>query len=174
MDLFKNPSSADLDFIEELISKYKIEDHFLTYLKDEDREMVELSESTKEKRAVKSFFKGYFPYTQKLWEEIFLVINNKLPINLVAADFEKRSGLPKEICEAIAKDIVENPTIQKEIKAVRIEEDSEIAPEDFPKSEEDLREMQDEKTVADIERNIQNGGSSENESGLGLGQELLK
>ncbi|MFA6252376.1 MAG: hypothetical protein WCX74_03180 [Candidatus Paceibacterota bacterium] len=172
-DLFKNPSSADFDLIEEIVTKYKLEDQFIERL-DEDGKFLILSCETAHERGIyKSLYEDFFPYTEKLWEEVFLVINNKLPINLIAADFEKRSGLPREICEEVAKDIAENPTIQREIKAIKIEEDYKDF-EEFPESPEDLQEMKDEKAVANIERNLQNGNSSENGNGLGLGQELLK
>jgi hypothetical protein len=174
-NIFKNPSSLDLEFIEELITKYKIEDQFLTYLSEEDKELIKNASSAREKVAIKSLFQEFFPYTQKLWEEVFLVINNKIPLNLVAQDFEKRSGLPIDICNAIAQDIANNSTIQKEITAIQIEEDIPAYDdyEDFPESQEDLRELKDEEDVAKIEKEIDNGGTTPTEKGAGLGQELF-
>jgi len=174
-NIFKNPSSIDLEFIEELITKYKIEDQFLTYLNEEDRELIKNASSIREKVAIKSLLQEFFPYTQKLWEEIFLVINNKIPLNLVAQDFEKRSGLPIDICNAIAQDIANNSTIQKEITAIQIEEDIPAYDdyEDFPESQEDLQELKDEEEVAKIEKEIGDGKTTTTEKGAGLGQELF-
>ncbi|MCK9577916.1 hypothetical protein M0R01_00285 [bacterium] len=174
--LFKNPSSLDLDTIEEIITKYKLEDQFYVYLNEDIRDLITSAESTQDRRAIKSLFKMNFPYSQKLWEEVFLIINNKIPLDLVAADLEKRSGLPKNICEAIAKDLIENKTIQKEIKAIQIEEDIPNY-EDFnafPETQSDLQEIQDEITVANIEKNIEENETPQIDKGTGLGQELLK
>lgn len=174
-NIFKNPSSADLEFIEEIITKYKLEDQFLAYLSEEDRELMKNASSASERVGVKSLLQEFFPYTQKLWEEVFLVINNKIPLNLVAQDFEKRSGLPMDICNAIAQDITNNPIVQKEITAIQIEEDVPAYDdyEDFPESQEDLRELKDEEEVAKIEKEIDDGKTAPTEKGAGLGQELF-
>ncbi|MDD5639830.1 MAG: hypothetical protein PHR47_03465 [Candidatus Pacebacteria bacterium] len=175
-NIFKNPSYADLDFIEEIVTKYKLEDKFLVYLNADAKKMIGEASSVKQRGIYKSLYKEFFPYTQKLWEEIFLIINNKIPLNLVAEDFEKRSGLPADVCEAIAQDIINNPTIQKEISAIQIEEDIPQYEdfETFPETEKELQEMRDEKVVAEIEKNITNNGTNtrKEESG-GLGQELF-
>lgn len=174
-NIFKNPSSLDLEFIEELITKYKIEDQFLSRLNEEDKELINGASSISEKVAVKSLFKEFFPYTEKLWEEIFLVINNKIPLNLVAQDFSKRSGLPIDVCNAIAQDIANNPTIQKEINAVRIDEDIPTYDEyaEALESQEDIQDFKDEEAVAKIERSLENGEISNTEKKEnGLGQEL--
>lgn len=174
-NLFKNPSSQDLDFIEEIITKYKLEDQFYLYLDEEAKELITSVESAQDRRAIKSLFKQYFPYSQKLWEEVFLIINNKIPITLIAADLEKRTGLPSDICDTISKDLIGNQTIQKEIKAIQIEEDmpSYDDYDAFPEDQSDLQELQDEQAVADIEKKLQ-GEESKIDKGFGLGQELLK
>ncbi|MCK9393271.1 MAG: hypothetical protein WCX30_00950 [Candidatus Paceibacterota bacterium] len=175
-NIFKNPSSSDLEFIEEIVTKHKLEDQFLTELEEEDRKLIEAASSIPEKAALKSFFHDIFPYTEKLWEEIFLIINNKIPLNLVALDFSKRSGLPIDTCNLIAQDLSSNPTIQKEISAIRIEEDSPTYDEytEFPESQEDLQEIQDEEIVSEIKKKLETGEmvNPEKKSG-GLGQELF-
>ncbi|MFA5080227.1 MAG: hypothetical protein WC472_01210 [Candidatus Paceibacterota bacterium] len=175
-NIFKNPSSSDLEFIEEIITRYKLEDSFLDELEEEDKKLIEGISSIPEKAALKSLFHDVFPYTEKLWEEVFLIINNKIPLNLVALDFSKRSGLPIDTCNLIAQDLSNNPTIQKEINSIRIDEDAPSYDEytEFPETQEDLQETRDEEILAEIEKKLQTGEIiNPEEKGSGLGQELF-
>jgi hypothetical protein len=173
VSIFKNPSSQDLIFIEDLEKNYHLEDACLDHLPEENRKIIEFARDSKERSAFKSLFEKYFPYTKKLWEIIFLLINQKITNEELAQAIQEKLNIPQDICASISQDIINNSTVQQEITAIQIEEDI-IPPEENYNQEEDF-ESADEEFIDKIEEEIakENPDNASPKKGGGLGQELL-
>lgn len=174
--IFKNPSSQDIIFIEDLISNYHLEDICLEDLDEKDRKVIQSAENSEQRAAFKSLFEEYFPYTEKLWETIFLLINQKITSDQLTQTIQEKTNLPQETCVLLSQDILNNPTIQQEITAIQIEEDITNPEEAYRESDiESYKEDVDEEFVNKIEDEIskENNDNDFPKKGGGLGQELL-
>lgn len=173
MNIFKNPSSIDLDFIEELMIKYHLEDAFLSYLKEEHRVLILTAKTLTEKRIIKSLLSQYFPYTQKIWKVIFLLINQKITIDQLSQTIQEQTNLPPEVCQSLSQDISSNQTIQQEIIDIQIKEDI-PDPEEHPYEETNTAEESvDEEFIIKIENEISKNENEPPKKSGGLGQELF-
>lgn len=174
--IFKNPSSKDIIFIEDIIQKYHLEDIYLNYLEEDDQEMIRKAEDSSQRAAFKSLFEDVFPYTRILWDIVYLFINQKISSSELPEKIKTLTKLSPELCEAISQEIMNNETVQKEIVAIRIEEDMPYSEKDFEDEHSRINEQEiaDEKTLRRFEEEIEenNGHKDTPKKGGGLGQEL--
>lgn len=165
-NIYKNPSLEDLDLIEILTEKYKLEDEALNSLPEKEKNIIINSGTYRAKWATKMSFqnKEFFPYSTILWDILFLLINQKIPADQLTLTIQEKTNLPIDICNSLSEEILNNPTIQKEIIAIDLNDD------------EDISEYDDEdeykKDLPNIEPNPQNNESHPKNDG-GLGQELV-
>jgi len=167
--IFKNPSLDDLDLIEEIIEKHNIEDLFVEQLPQKEQDLFNSSETYREKWVIKSFFKDKFPYSTILWQTIFLIINQKISTEQLSSTIKEKTGFSQEMSDSISQDIISNETIQKEIIAIRLQEDMEVD-EDSIQYGDDYKNDENEIIEEDISSIPENNSKSNHG---GLGQDLL-
>jgi polyferredoxin len=166
-NIYKNPSSSDLDLIEEIIEKHNLENDFIKYMSEKDQELFLGHITYRDKWITKSFYKDKFPYSQIFWNLIFFLINQKVTAEDLPILMQEKTKLPLEICNSISQDILNNQTIQKEITAIEIEEDIYV-PEDISYGEVGEKEYQE-----DIALEVKPSENEDIPKNKGLGQDLM-
>ncbi len=132
--IYKYPTVQDIELIEGIITKYQLENVEIASKKHQD--IINLAQTPLGRWGAKlAYCKDFFPYSQKLWNIIFLVINQKVTPENLPYIIEENTKLPLDLCKEISQIILEDENIQYEISAITLRSESDDEYQEYQEEE---------------------------------------